>query len=142
MTDEVMTGLNQAGDARFARDLMAETVIDPRDLPPVMLGPDSTARIDEHLARVACPACGSPKPTRAEHHDRIITRTLAAEANADSPIARENADHLRGVLRKHTDTLTNVADDLRIEGPFPDSAERDLLVAAARSVLRYAGEKP
>lgn len=62
--DEVMTGLNPKADARLARDI-ADHPGDATDMiPPVMLGPDSTARIDEHLARVRC-VCGQPKPTDA-----------------------------------------------------------------------------
>lgn len=59
-----MDGSNPKGDARLAAAVLgAEDAVDPRDLPPVMLGPDSTARIDASLARATCPACGSARPT-------------------------------------------------------------------------------
>lgn len=119
--------------ARLADDLAGFG--DDLGLPPVMLGPGSTRDIDEHLARVACGGCGQPKPSSAASDDRTPSR------GKDSPITAENAAHLRRVLRNNIQSLQEVADDLRIEGPFPDCAERDLLVATARAVIRHAEDK-
>ena len=65
----------------------AETTIDPRDLPLVMLGPDSTARIDDCLARATCPACGQHKPTNAMgvDHAAALGRLYAAHAEHGYP---------------------------------------------------------
>lgn len=84
-----MDGSNPKGDARLAAAVLgAEDAVDPRDLPPVMLGPDSTARIDASLARATCPACGSARPTNGGgkvDHAAALGRLYASHAEHGYP---------------------------------------------------------
>lgn len=85
---------------------------------PIVVSTGEHPAPDEPIPAIpTCAACGSPKPTA---------------------FTAENDAHLRRELRNRTETLQHIADDLRIEGPFPDCAERDLLVATARAVIRHA----